>query len=46
MIAKFTLTNKDQNAMILEVDQKGRTAEEVATEWVANNEAVWSTWLQ
>lgn len=46
MMAKFTLTNTDQNAMILEVDQKGRTAEEVALEWVANNEAVWSTWLQ
>ncbi len=46
MIAKFTLTNKDQNAMILEVDQKGRTAEEVAMEWVATNEAIWSTWLQ
>ncbi len=46
MMAKFTLTNTDQNAMILEVDQKGRPAEEVAAEWVANNEAIWSTWTQ
>jgi len=30
MMAKFTLTNAEQNAMILEVDQKGRTAKEVA----------------
>ncbi len=46
MMAKFTLTNEDQNAMILEVDQKGRPAEEVAQEWVDKNEAKWSAWIQ
>ena len=45
-MGKFTLTNADQNAMILEVDQKGRTVEEVAAEWMAKNEAVWTTWIQ
>ena len=46
MMAKFTLNNADHNAMILEVDQKGRTAEELAAEWIAKNEAVWTTWIQ
>jgi glycine betaine/proline transport system substrate-binding protein len=46
MMAKFTLTNAEHNAMILEVDQKGRAAEEVALEWVANNEAVWMAWTK
>ena len=46
MMAKFTLNNADHNAMILEVDQKGRTAEELAAEWITKNEAVWTTWIQ
>ena len=46
MIAKFTLTNEEQNQMILEVDQKGRTVDEVVQEWMTNNEAKWSTWIR
>lgn len=46
MMEKFTLTNAEHNAMILEVDQKGRSAEDVALEWVAKNEAVWMPWTQ
>ena len=40
MMAKFTLTNAEHNAVILEVDQRGRPAEEGALEWDANNEAI------
>lgn len=46
MIEKFTLTNEEQNQMILEVDQKGRPVADVVNEWVANNEAKWSAWVQ
>ncbi len=46
MVAKLTLTNAEQNQMILEVDQKGRTVDEVVAEWMTANEAKWSTWLQ
>ena len=46
MIGKFTLTNEEQNKMILEVDQNGRSIDEVVAEWITNNEAKWSTWIQ
>ncbi len=46
MMAKFTLTNDEQNAMILEVDQSGRPMEEVVQEWMTKNEAKWTTWVQ
>lgn len=39
MLTAMTITNKDQNAMILEIDQKGRDLDEVVAEWIANNEA-------
>lgn len=45
-IRNFTLTNEEQNAMIFEVDQKGRTLEEVVLEWIENNEDRWSGWIQ
>lgn len=46
MMAKFTLTNDEQNAMILEVDRKGRTVDDVVGEWMTKNEAKWSTWIK
>ncbi len=46
MMAKFTLTNDEQNAMILEVDKSGRPMEEVVQEWMTKNEAKWTTWVQ
>ena len=30
---------------MLEVDSKKRDLEEVITEWVAANEAMWSSWV-
>jgi glycine betaine/proline transport system substrate-binding protein len=43
---QFTLTNEEQNAMIFEVDQAGRSLDEVVNEWVANNEDRWSAWVK
>jgi len=31
--------------MILEVDQKGRTVDDVVQEWMNANEAKWSAWM-
>ncbi len=46
LIEQFTLTNAQQNPLILEVDGKGRKVEEVAAEWIANNEAIWKAWVE
>ena len=45
MAAKLTLTNAEQNLMILEVDQKGRSVDDVVQEWMTANEAKWSAWI-
>jgi glycine betaine/proline transport system substrate-binding protein len=44
-IEKFTLTNEDQLKLLpaVEIDQK--PAEEIAGEWIAANESLWTTWL-
>ena len=41
----FTLTNEDQSSMLPAVEIDGEPADEVAAQWVADNEAVWSEWL-
>ena len=43
---QFTLTNAEQNAMILDVDQGGRSLDEVVQEWVDKNEDRWSAWVK
>lgn len=43
---QYTLTNAEQNLMILEVDQGGRELEEVVQEWVTANEDRWSVWIK
>lgn len=45
IVEKFQLTNDVQNALIHEVDQKGRSVEEVAAEWVSQNEATWRPYV-
>jgi glycine betaine/proline transport system substrate-binding protein len=45
LMQAYTLTNKDQNAMMLEVDNKGRDAKVVAKEWVDAHEAMWQPWI-
>jgi glycine betaine/proline transport system substrate-binding protein len=41
----FTITNEDQLAMLPAVEIDGEEAADVAAEWVADNESVWSAWL-
>lgn len=41
VVSRFTLSNDVQNALIYEVDQNGRSVEEVAAEWLSQNEATW-----
>ncbi len=43
---QFTLTNDEQNAMIFEVDQDGRSLEDVVQDWVTKNEDRWSPWIK
>ena len=45
-IRQFTLTNDEQNEMILEVDQAGRPLEDVVQEWITDNESKWSNWIK
>lgn len=45
LVGKFTLTNDEQNAMILEVDQQGRALEDVVQDWITKNEDKWSAWI-
>ncbi len=45
MFEALKLTNADENAAILEVDNKGRPIEEVANEWIANNKSRWQPWI-
>lgn len=45
-VRQFTLTNEEQNVMIDEVDQKGRSIEDVVAEWIMANEDKWTPWIQ
>ena len=46
MASSFTLTNEDENWAIFEVDNNGRDVNDVATEWLAKNEATWRGWIK
>jgi len=40
------IDNATQNALMLEIDRKGRNLEEVIAEWIDANEAVWGGWVK
>lgn len=42
----MSVDNATQNALMLEIDQKGRPLEEVVAEWIEGNEATWTPWLE
>lgn len=42
----FQMDNASQNAMILQVDQEGRSVDEVAADWIDANEAIWAPWVE
>ncbi len=45
MLEKVQITNEMQLALLPQVEIDQRPAAEVAAEWIAANEAVWSTWI-
>lgn len=44
VVRNYKMDNKTINNLIVEVDVNKRSIEEVATEWVKNNEATWRPW--
>ena len=42
----YSLTSDELNAMSGKVDLDGKTAEDVAADWIAANEAKWKAWAQ
>lgn len=42
----FEIDNDTQNALMNEIDQKGRDLEEVIAEWVDGNEETWAPWVE
>ncbi|TDK51433.1 ABC transporter substrate-binding protein [Antarcticimicrobium luteum] len=42
----FQMDNASQNKMILKVDQQGMSVEEVAAGWIAENETIWTPWIE
>lgn len=45
LFTAMSIDNDTQNALMLEIDQKGRGLEEVIAEWVGANEATWKPWV-
>ena len=41
-----SIDNDVQNALMLEIDQKGRDLEEVVAEWIDANEETWTPWVE
>ena len=42
----LSIDNTTMNALMLEIDSKGRDLEEVIAEWIAANEATWRPWVE
>ena len=45
LLEVIAIDNTAQNALMLEIDNRGRDLDEVVAEWIAANEATWSPWL-
>ncbi len=45
MLTMMSLTNADENSAILQVDNESRDVDDVAAEWIANNEDRWKPWI-
>ena len=46
MFEKVQITNEQQLALLPAVEIDEQPAADVAAEWIAGNEAIWSTWIQ
>ena len=44
-VKAFTIDNDEMGAMITEVDLNGKTVEAVVADWMTQNEARWSGWI-
>jgi len=44
-IEAFTISNADVGSLVAKVDLEGVSIEDVVAEWMAANEATWSTWI-
>ncbi|MYA74230.1 MAG: hypothetical protein F4Y27_06105 [Acidimicrobiaceae bacterium] len=44
-LSAFTITNDDQLSMLPPVELDGEDVDEVAAQWIADNEGVWSAWI-
>lgn len=45
LVQAMWIDNDTQNALMLEIDQKGRGLDEVIAEWVDANQATWKPWV-
>jgi glycine betaine/proline transport system substrate-binding protein len=45
LLGNMNLTNTEQAAMILAIDEDARDIDEVVEEWVAANEDIWRKWM-
>jgi glycine betaine/proline transport system substrate-binding protein len=45
-IENFRISNEDMGALVSAVDLEGVPVEDAVAGWMAENEAVWSTWIQ
>jgi glycine betaine/proline transport system substrate-binding protein len=45
-IKAFTISNDEMSSMIVKVDLEGEDLDAVVAEWIDNNEATWSAWIQ
>ena len=41
----FTITNEQQNEMVLAVTEGGKTYEDAARDWINANKSIWSPWI-
>ena len=46
LMEMISIDNAAQNALMLEIDNKGRKLEEVVAEWIDANEATWGPWVE
>ena len=44
-IKGFNVSNDEMGAMVAEVDLNGREVDDVVADWISENEARWSTWI-
>ena len=45
-IAAYRMTNDEMEQMLIAVDRKGRSVQDVVDEWIARNEPRWQAWIK